>query len=72
LAWSIAERQDACAALIELDCAFGGVFNIGMPEDEKAAGDLLSAPEAISDATLARAAIQHTRRLQSLRAPATL
>ncbi len=73
LAWSIAERQDACAALIELDCAFGGgVFNIGCPEEEKALADLLSAPETISDETLARVAIQHTKHLQSVRAPATL
>jgi pilus assembly protein CpaE len=73
LAWSIAERQDACAALIELDCAFGGgVFNIGRPEEEKAVADLLSAPEAIDDDTLARVAVQHTKHLQSVRAPATL
>src|SRR5690606_37741608 len=68
-----AERQDACAALIELDCAFGGgVFNIGCPEEEKALADLLSAPETISDDALARVAIQHTKHLQSVRAPATL
>lgn len=73
LAWSIAERQNACAALIELDCAFGGgIFNIGRPEEEKAVADLLSTPEAISDDTLSRVAVQHTKHLQSLRAPATL
>lgn len=73
IAWSIAERQNACAALIELDCAFGGgVFNIGRPEEEKAVADLLSTPETISDETLSRVAVQHTKHLQSVRAPATL
>ncbi len=74
LAWSIAERQDACAALIELDLAFGGaVVNVGKSDDDKAVGDLLSAPpEAISAEALSRATIQHTKHLQSIRAPATL
>jgi pilus assembly protein CpaE len=72
LAWSIAERQDACAALIDLDLAFGAAaFSIGKSSPQSVA-DALDAPDAITDEMLARATVQCTKHLQVLTAPATL
>lgn len=72
LAWSIAERQDACAALIDLDLAFGAAaFSLGKA-GAQAMADALSAPDAVNDAMLARAAVQHTKHLQLLAGPAAL
>ncbi|HRE43549.1 MAG TPA: AAA family ATPase, partial [Terricaulis sp.] len=72
LAWSIAERQDACAALIDLDLAFGAAaFSLGKA-GAQAMADALSAPDAVSDEMLARAAVQHTKHLQLLAGPAAL
>lgn len=72
LAWSIAERQDAGATLIDLDLSFGTAaldFNQDPPQS---VADALMAPDRVDDVFLERVTTKHTQRLQMLTAPATL
>ncbi len=72
LAWSIAERQEAGATLIDLDLSFGTAaldFNQDPPQS---VADALLAPDRVDDVLLERLTTKHTTRLQMLTAPATL
>jgi pilus assembly protein CpaE len=72
LAWSIAERQEAGATLLDLDLSFGTAaldFNQDPPQS---VADALLAPDRVDDVFLERVTTKHTQRLQMLTAPATL
>ncbi|MDX2276486.1 MAG: AAA family ATPase [Hyphomonadaceae bacterium] len=72
LAWSIAERQEVGATLIDLDLSFGTAaldFNQDPPQS---IADVLMAPDRVDDVFLERVTTKHTQRLQMLTAPATL
>ncbi len=72
LAWSIAERQESGATLLDLDLSFGTAaldFNQDPAQD---ISDALTAPERADDVFLERITIKHTQRLQMLTAPAKL
>ncbi len=72
LAWSIAERQEAGATLIDLDLSFGTAaldFNQDPPQS---IADVLLAPDRVDDVFLERVTTKQTQRLQMLTAPATL
>lgn len=72
LAWSIAERQDVGATLLDLDLSFGTAaldFNQDPPQS---IADALTAPDRVDDVFLERVTTKHTQRLQMLTAPATL
>jgi pilus assembly protein CpaE len=72
LAWSIAERQDAGATLLDLDLSFGTAaldFNQDPPQS---IADALMAPDRVDDVFLDRVTTKHTQRLMMLTAPATL
>jgi pilus assembly protein CpaE len=72
LAWSIAERQDVGATLLDLDLSFGTAaldFNQDPPQS---IADALMAPDRVDDVFLERVTTKHTTRLQMLTAPATL
>lgn len=72
LAWSIAERQEAGATLLDLDLSFGTAaldFNQDPPQS---IADALTAPDRVDDVFLDRVTTKHTQRLMMLTAPATL
>lgn len=72
IAWSIAERQDAGATLLDLDLSFGTAaldFNQDPPQS---IADALMAPDRVDDVFLERVTTKQTQRLQMLTAPATL
>lgn len=72
LAWSIAERQEAGATLLDLDLSFGTAaldFNQDPPQS---IADALMAPDRVDDVFLERVTTKQTQRLQMLTAPATL
>jgi pilus assembly protein CpaE len=72
LAWSIAERHDAGATLLDLDLSFGTAaldFNQDPPQS---IADALMAPDRVDDVFLERVTTKQTQRLQMLTAPATL
>ncbi|HVZ99416.1 MAG TPA: AAA family ATPase [Caulobacterales bacterium] len=72
LAWSIAERQESGAMLLDLDLSFGTAaldFNQDPAQD---ISDALTAPDRADDVFLERITIKHTQRLQMLTAPAKL
>ena len=72
LAWSIAERQEAGATLLDLDLSFGTAaldFNQDPPQS---IADALLSPDRVDDVFLERVTTKHTQRLQMLTAPATL
>ena len=72
LAWSIAERQEAGATLLDLDLSFGTAaldFNQDPPQS---IADVLLAPDRVDDVFLERVTTKQTQRLQMLTAPATL
>lgn len=72
IAWSIAERQEASATLLDLDLSFGTAaldFNQDPPQS---IADALAAPDRVDDVFLERVTTKHTQRLQMLTAPATL
>jgi len=72
LAWSIAERQDVGATLLDLDLSFGTAaldFNQDPPQS---IADALMAPDRVDDIFLERVTTKQTQRLQMLTAPATL
>lgn len=65
LAWTIAERQQVGAALLDLDVAFGSAAFNSASEEAISALDILEAPSQLEDAPLAG-------KLNMLTAPATL
>jgi pilus assembly protein CpaE len=72
LAWSIAERQESGATLLDLDLSFGTAaldFNQDPPQS---IADALMAPDRVDDVFLERVTTKQTQRLQMLTAPATL
>ena len=72
LAWSIAERQEAGAILLDLDLSFGTAaldFNQDPAQD---ISDALTAPDRADDVFLERITVKHTQRLLMLTAPAKL
>lgn len=72
LAWSIAERHESGATLLDLDLSFGTAaldFNQDPPQS---IADALIAPDRADDVFLERITTKHTQRLQMLTAPATL
>lgn len=72
IAWSIAERQESGATLLDLDLSFGTAaldFNQDPPQS---IADALTAPDRVDDVFLDRVTTKHTQRLMMLTAPATL
>jgi pilus assembly protein CpaE len=72
LAWSIAERLESSATLLDLDLSFGTAaldFNQDPPQS---IADALMAPDRVDDVFLERVTTKQTQRLQMLTAPATL
>jgi len=72
IAWSIAERQESSATLLDLDLSFGTAaldFNQDPPQS---IADALLAPDRVDDVFLERVTTKQTQRLQMLTAPATL
>jgi len=72
VAWSIAERQESSATLLDLDLSFGTAaldFNQDPPQS---IADALMAPDRVDDVFLERVTTKQTQRLQMLTAPATL
>jgi pilus assembly protein CpaE len=72
LAWSIAERHDVGATLLDLDLSFGTAaldFNQDPPQS---IADALLSPDRVDDTFLERVTTKQTQRLQMLTAPATL
>jgi pilus assembly protein CpaE len=72
VAWSIAERQEAGATLLDLDLSFGTAaldFNQDPPQS---IADVLLDPDRVDDVFLERITTKQTQRLQMLTAPATL
>ncbi|MBI1251613.1 MAG: AAA family ATPase [Alphaproteobacteria bacterium] len=72
LAWSIAERQDAGATLMDLDLSFGTAALDFNQEAQQSIADALLAPDRVDDVFLERIVTKQTPRLQILTAPATL
>ena len=72
IAWSISERQEAGAALVDLDLAFGTAaldFNQDPPQS---IADALAEPERADEVFLDRIVTRQTPRLQLYSAPARL
>jgi pilus assembly protein CpaE len=72
VAWSIAERLETNATLLDLDLSFGTAaldFNQDPPQS---VADALEAPDRVDDIFLERVTTKQTQRLQMLTAPATL
>lgn len=72
LAWSIAERHDSNATLMDLDLSFGTAaldFNQDPPQT---VAEALMSPDRVDDVLLERITTKQTQRLQMLTAPATL
>ncbi|MGE0740573.1 MAG: CpaE family protein [Hyphomonadaceae bacterium] len=72
IAWTIAERQESSATLLDLDLSFGTAaldFNQDPPQS---IADALMAPDRVDDVFLERVTTKQTQRLQMLTAPATL
>jgi pilus assembly protein CpaE len=72
LAWSIAERQEVGATLIDLDLSFGTAALDFNQDPQQSIADVLMAPDRVDDVFLERVTTKHTQRLQMLTAPATL
>ncbi|MBL8530599.1 MAG: AAA family ATPase [Hyphomonadaceae bacterium] len=72
LAWSIAERQEAGATLLDLDLPFGTAALDFNQDPAQSIADALTAPDRVDDVFLERVTTKHTQRLQMLTAPATL
>jgi MinD-like ATPase involved in chromosome partitioning or flagellar assembly/TPR repeat protein len=71
LAWCIAERQHAAAALLDLDLAFGAASYAPKEGAEFSIADAFARLDAI-DETLDRTAIERTPRLRIFNAPAAV
>ena len=72
LAWSIAERQDAGATLLDLDLSFGTAALDFNQDPAQSMADVLLASDRVDDVFLERVTTKHTQRLQMITAPATL
>jgi len=72
LAWSIAERQEIGATLLDLDLSFGTAALDFNQDPAQSVADALMAPDRVDDVFLDRVTTKHTQRLQMLTAPATL
>ncbi len=72
LAWSIAERQEAGATLLDLDLSFGTAALDFNQDPAQSIADVLLAPDRVDDVFLERVTTKQTARLQMLTAPATL
>ena len=72
LAWSIAERQEVGAVLLDLDLSFGTAALDFNQDPQQTIADALLAPDRVDDVFLDRVATKQTQRLQMLAAPATL
>lgn len=71
IAWSIAERQECAATLIDLDLSFG-TANFSFKDDAaKTVADVLG-DESADDTFIEHAAVKPTKRLRVLPAPANL
>jgi len=72
LAWSIAERQESSATLLDLDLSFGTAALDFNQDPQQSIADALMAPDRVDDIFLERVTTKQTQRLQMLTAPATL
>lgn len=72
LAWSIAERQESGATLLDLDLSFGTAALDFNQDPQQSIADALMAPDRVDDVFLDRVTTKHTQRLLMLTAPATL
>ncbi|WP_395645800.1 CpaE family protein [Terricaulis sp.] len=72
LAWSIAERQETGATLLDLDLSFGTAALDFNQDPQQSVADALMSPDRVDDVFLERVTTKHTQRLQMLTAPATL
>ncbi|HEX8899733.1 AAA family ATPase [Vitreimonas sp.] len=72
LAWSIAERQESSATLLDLDLSFGTAALDFNQDPQQNIADALLAPDRVDDVFLERVMTKQTQRLQMLTAPATL
>ncbi|GAM98442.1 type II/IV secretion system ATPase TadZ/CpaE [alpha proteobacterium U9-1i] len=72
LAWSIAERQESGATLIDLDLSFGTAAFSFKHDPGQTVVDVLAAPESADDSVLDQAIAKPTRRLRVLSAPASV
>lgn len=72
VAWSIAERQDSSATLLDLDLSFGTAALDFNQDPQQTIADVLLASDRVDDVFLERATTKQTQRLQMLTAPATL
>ncbi|GAM98411.1 type II/IV secretion system ATPase TadZ/CpaE [alpha proteobacterium U9-1i] len=72
LAWSIAERHEAGATLLDLDLSFGTAALDFNQDPQQSIADALLAPDRVDDVFLERVTTKQTQRLQMLTAPATL
>ncbi|HVK79298.1 MAG TPA: AAA family ATPase, partial [Verrucomicrobiae bacterium] len=72
LAWSIAERQESSATLLDLDLSFGTAALDFNQDPQQSIADALLAPDRVDDVFLERVMTKQTQRLQMLTAPATL
>ena len=72
LAWTIAERQESSATLLDLDLSFGTAALDFNQDPQQSVADALLSPDRVDDVFLERVTTKHTQRLQMLTAPATL
>jgi pilus assembly protein CpaE len=72
LAWSIAERLETNATLLDLDLSFGTAALDFNQDPQQSIADALMAPDRVDDIFLERVTTKQTQRLQMLTAPATL
>lgn len=72
LAWSIAERQESSATLLDLDLSFGTAALDFNQDPQQNIADALLSPDRVDDVFLERVMTKQTQRLQMLTAPATL
>ncbi len=72
LAWSIAERLETNATLLDLDLSFGTAALDFNQDPQQSIADALMAPDRVDDVFLERVTTKQTQRLQMLTAPATL
>jgi len=72
LAWSIAERLETNATLLDLDLSFGTAALDFNQDPQQSIADALMSPDRVDDVFLERVTTKQTQRLQMLTAPATL
>jgi pilus assembly protein CpaE len=72
IAWSIAERQEAGAALVDLDLPFGTAALDFNQDPGQSIADALTAPDRADENFLDRIVTRQTPRLQVFTAPSKL